>query len=69
MFIPSVARYIHNANQAAGDTMTRIPIAVAGVVIGIGWIDATVQGPATIDYSWWHKLIDQPNCDALRAMW
>jgi len=40
-----------------------------GATIGNSWIDATVQGPVMIDYSWWHGLIDQPTCDALHAMW
>jgi len=69
MFVLSIARYIHNVNQATGDTMMQIPIALMGAAIGNGWIDATVQGPATIDYSWWHGLIDQPTPNALHAMW
>jgi Serine carboxypeptidase len=31
--------------------------------------DATIQGPATIDYSWWHGLIDAPTRHALHLTW
>ncbi|GAX27526.1 vitellogenic carboxypeptidase-like protein [Fistulifera solaris] len=63
MFVPSVAREIHlnNKKNKAG----RIPIKLGGAALGNGWIDGMIQGPATIDYSWWHGLIDQPTRDAL----
>jgi hypothetical protein len=32
-------------------------------------MDPAIQGPATIDYSWWHGLIDKPTRDNLLAMW
>jgi Serine carboxypeptidase len=38
-------------------------------VAGNGWVDPTIQGPATIDYSWWHGLIDQPTRDSLHNEW
>ena len=28
-----------------------------------------IQGPATIDYSWWHGLIDEPTRNALHHEW
>jgi hypothetical protein len=36
---------------------------------GNGWMDPAIQGPATIDYSWWHGLIDKPTRDALLHIW
>jgi len=30
---------------------------------------AKIQGPATIDYSWWHGLIDKPTRDSLHTEW
>jgi hypothetical protein len=32
-------------------------------------MDPAIQGPATIDYSWWHGLIDKPTRDALLDIW
>ena len=32
-------------------------------------MDPAIQGPATIDYSWWHGLIDKPTRDNLLAIW
>lgn len=63
MFVPSISRYIHKANKEADDSRFIVPL--AGAALGNGWVDAEVQGPATIDYSWWHGLIDKPTRDAL----
>lgn len=68
MFVPSIARYFHVQNvDTKNDPAKYIPI--KGAAIGNGWMDARVQGPATIDYSWWHGLIDQPTRDALHIEW
>lgn len=32
-------------------------------------MDPAIQGPATIDYSWWHGLIDKPTRDHLLSIW
>lgn len=77
MFIPSIARHIHRANKEAlattspgiGTTGPRIHVKLSGAAIGNGWIDAQIQGPAVIDYSWWHGLIDRPTRDALHVEW
>jgi len=72
MFVPSIAKYIMNANQkaiASGNTDRRIIVPLAGAAIGNGWIDATIQGPATIDYSWYHGLIDEPTRNAIHKIW
>jgi Serine carboxypeptidase len=71
MFVPSVARHFHLENKRAlkeGDT-DRIPVPLKGASLGNGWIEAKTQGPAVIDYSWWHGLIDQPTRDALHVAW
>jgi hypothetical protein len=67
MFIPSVARYIQAENEKAlGDSSSsRHIVHLKGVAIGNGWMDGMVQGPATIDYSWYHGLIDKPTRDSL----
>lgn len=44
-------------------------IPLAGASLGNGWVDAKTQGPATIDYSWYHGLIDKPTRDALHVEW
>jgi len=41
---------------------------MGGVGIGNGWMNALVQGPAVIDYSWWHGLIDEPTKIALHRV-
>ena len=66
MFVPSVARYIHRANKEHPENLQ---IQLAGAALGNGWMDAEVQGPATIDYSWWHGLIDEPTRNALHVEW
>jgi len=72
MFVPAIARYIHRANkEAIADRChgrkenDRINVRLKGAALGNGWIDAKIQGPATIDYSWWHGLIDKPTRDSL----
>jgi hypothetical protein len=71
MFIPSIARHIHFTNKDAiqrRDT-TRHIVHLKGAALGNGWIEAKTQGPAVIDYSWWHGLIDKPTRDALHVEW
>ena len=77
MFVPSIMKYIHNANTKLLDSGDKtfgnglVPnkhINLHGGAMGNGWIDPMIQGPATIDYSWWHGLIDQPTRDALHTL-
>jgi hypothetical protein len=37
--------------------------------LGNGWIDARVQGPAVIDYAYWHGMIDSATFRAMHAEW
>jgi Serine carboxypeptidase len=67
MFVPSVTRHFVLENEKNIDGRLNIP--VRGCSLGNGWIDAKIQGPAVIDYSWWHGLIDQPTRDALHTEW
>ena len=75
MFVPSIARHINRANKKAiadkkmGKKNDRINVRLKGAALGNGWIDARIQGPATIDYSWWHGLIDKPTRDSLHVEW
>ena len=72
MFVPSVARHFHMENKKAlakGNPKDRIMVPLKGASLGNGWIDAKIQGPAVIDYSWWHGLIDMPTRDALHVAW
>jgi len=58
----------NNARVAKGvDKKWLIPL--GGAALGNGWIDATIQGPATIDYAWWHGLIDAPTRHDLHLTW
>mmetsp|Transcript_14997 Transcript_14997/g.36884 ORF Transcript_14997/g.36884 Transcript_14997/m.36884 type:complete len:583 (+) Transcript_14997:269-2017(+) len=83
MYLPSIGRYFHLRNEDLkngvelanfGNNPTHINL--GGVGIGNGWMNGFVQGPATIDYSWWHGLIDEPTRNSLHnvfhecvAMW
>lgn len=62
MYVPSIARtiYLENKQLPQKDEMP-----LKGIALGNGWIDASVQGPAVIDYAWWHGLIDFPTKQTL----
>lgn len=68
MFVPSIGHAIlqHNKRLSSSDDDY---INLQGLSIGNGWMNAYVQGPAVIDYSWWHGLIDEPTKNALHAAW
>lgn len=64
MYVPSIAHYIHQQNKKGMK-----PINLSGIAIGNGWIDAMTQGPAVIDYAFWHGMIDSPTKDKLWKVW
>lgn len=59
MYVPSIARYLHRHSDAN----------LHGIALGNGWMDAKVQGPAVIDYAWWHGMIDRPTQQTLHRAW
>jgi carboxypeptidase C (cathepsin A) len=65
MYVPSMAHQMHLENRKA----KRRKINLAGIGLGNGWMDATVQGPVVIDYAWWHGMIDSTTRDALKGVW
>jgi carboxypeptidase C (cathepsin A) len=72
MFVPSVARYIYLKNKQAledSNPSNRFIVKLKGAALGNGWIEPKVQGPATIDYSWYHGMIDAPTRDSLHTEW
>ena len=66
MYVPSMAHKIHTENKIA---KKKKRINLAGIALGNGWMDARVQGPAVIDYAWWHGMIDSTTRHALKATW
>jgi carboxypeptidase C (cathepsin A) len=82
MYVPSVAHYIYEQNQAlkrnnkhsASAEQQQHPqysasMPLAGIALGNGWMNALVQGPAVIDYAWWHGLIDSATKRNLHQEW
>jgi hypothetical protein len=72
IYIPSVARgiYLNNMNNLENiDGSERFQVPLSGIAIGNGKIDGPHQDAATIDYAYWHGLIDQPTRDYLYAEW
>jgi carboxypeptidase C (cathepsin A) len=66
---PSVvdASVIHNFRHERNQLSRIIPI--RGLAIGNGWIDAKIQGPTTIDFAWWHGMIDLQDHRNLHTKW
>lgn len=78
MYISGLAHFIHQQNKKALEANKSSsksiksswqPIRLSGIAMGNAWIDATIQGPAVIDYAWWHGMIDSVMRDALQVEW
>ena len=79
MFVPSMAHYIYKQNTEIEELRNkhseettkeqRMHIPLAGIALGNGWMDVLVQGPAVIDYAWWHGMIDSSTKKALHHEW
>lgn len=78
MYVPSIAHYIHERNLEMGEKQQQhrdddVPyyyhVNLAGIALGNGWMDALVQGPAVIDYAFWHGMIDTATVKALKQEW
>lgn len=55
--------------KSADTLASRFIVPLKGASLGNGWVEAKTQGPAVIDYSWWHGLIDKPTRDSLHVAW
>ena len=66
MYVPSIARQLHLDNQEHfyGKDFA---FPLAGIGLGNGLMQADVQGPAVIDYAYWHGLIDEKTRGAVHA--
>lgn len=68
MYVPAIAHYIYERNKEMDDNIYP-PINLAGIGLGNGWMDANIQGPAVIDYAYWHGMIDSHTMKALHNEW
>ena len=69
-YVPGVAKYIHDENKMnLFNGRPHRVLNLAGIALGNGWSDAEIQGPAVIDYAWWHGMIDTVMRDAFHAEW
>lgn len=57
------------SNPPRSRSMKSRTIPLAGIALGNGWMNALVQGPAVIDYAWWHGMIDTATVHALHQEW
>lgn len=67
-YVPSIAHRIHQENLLLLED-DEGHINLNGIGLGNGWIDAKTQGPAVIDFAWWHGLIDSTTKDSLHEVW
>jgi Serine carboxypeptidase len=67
MYVSGLAHYIHQQNKKVNQEEKHINL--GGIALGNAWLDATIQGPAVIDYAWWHGLIDTVTRDGLHTAW
>lgn len=65
IYVPSIAHRIYHENIKNKE----IKVNLAGIALGNGWIDPVIQGPAVIDYAWWHGMIDSTSRDAFHEIW
>ncbi len=65
-YVPSIAHQILQDNLLV-DEAERVNL--EGIGLGNGWVEAETQGPAVIDFAWWHGLIDSPTKDSLHEVW
>lgn len=73
MYVPAIARGFHLGNKNLGTKSLLSSslhfIDIRGIAIGNGWIDVDTQGPTSIDYAWWHHMIDLPTRRVLHEKW
>ena len=71
MYIPAIARSFHLGNKRleTNSSSSLHFIDIQGIAIGNGWIDVDTQVPTSIDYAWWHHMIDLPTRRVLHRKW
>lgn len=73
MYVPSIAHKIFTEMKNFHKVQKKNPdfvyIDLAGIALGNGWVDARVQGPAVIDYAYFHGMYDMHTRDMLHAEW
>lgn len=72
MYVPAIARgfYLGNKNLETKSSSSSLHfIDIRGIAIGNGWIDVDTQGPTSIDFAWWHHMIDLPTRRVLHSKW
>lgn len=65
-YVPSIA---HQINQENLLVKKHDRVKLEGIGLGNGWVEAETQGPAVIDFAWWHGLIDSSTKDSLHEVW
>ena len=82
-YVPAIARRIALENDRIRNSVNKLKtksksdtasadlllVNLDGIGIGNGWMDGTVQGPAVIDYAWWHGMIDAYTRDYFHKEW
>lgn len=70
-YIPSIARgiYLRNLEGDQDESIGRIHVPLKGMAIGNGVMDALTQAESTIDWCYWHGMIDGPTRDYLHTVW
>eukprot|EP00529_Nitzschia_sp_RCC80_P016518 CAMPEP_0113462552 /NCGR_PEP_ID=MMETSP0014_2-20120614/12159_1 /TAXON_ID=2857 /ORGANISM="Nitzschia sp." /LENGTH=675 /DNA_ID=CAMNT_0000354435 /DNA_START=71 /DNA_END=2096 /DNA_ORIENTATION=- /assembly_acc=CAM_ASM_000159 len=70
-YIPSIARgmYLRNVEAQSNNNIQRIHIPITGISVGNGVMDVITQSGSTIDWSWYHGMIDAPTRDYLHRVW
>ena len=77
--MPSIAHKIYSEMKALDGRELRrekkyenqkpIRINLAGIALGNGWVDPAIQGPAVIDYAYYHGMIDMYTRENLHSVW
>ena len=69
MYVPSIAHGMYQENLKRMGEKDYIPIPLQGIGIGNGWLDVQTQGPAVVDFAYWHGMIDVATRDYFHQEW
>lgn len=64
-YVSSFAYYIHQENKKHASSGADY-INLQGIALGNGWAEVETQGPAVIDYAYWHGMIDSVTRDIFK---